>query len=285
MTLVTALEVLATDTWGRLEDSRRLGIRFGEETITDLLLLDLGRKHSSGSQVLQTPKVDESKRGTDWEWWIGSRQRGWLRMAIQAKKMDVPNARYKQLGHKVGHKAGSELQIDVLERYAIANRAIPMYCLYNHVEGSVASSGWRCCDPCVEISQLACTITTSSVVRRAMAKRGGRNFASLHASSEALPWRCLAKCKRLRVACPLPGAETNQPREPRHVQLLEDQEIHIHGNLPAVVEAAMNTGRMEHFDNASYDSNVGLYPRRVVVSELPVLEAAPPNAISTPRSA
>jgi hypothetical protein len=43
-TLVSILEALARDTWERLNDARALSVRFGEETITDLLLLDIQRR-------------------------------------------------------------------------------------------------------------------------------------------------------------------------------------------------------------------------------------------------
>lgn len=84
MTLASVLECLSVDTWERLRDSIDLGIRFGEETITDLLLLDLKRKNPPRTRVLQTPKSKEKDQGTDWEWWIGSPRLRWLRFAVQA---------------------------------------------------------------------------------------------------------------------------------------------------------------------------------------------------------
>ncbi len=46
MTLASTLESLSVDTWERLRDARTLNILFGEETITDILLLDLKRASS-----------------------------------------------------------------------------------------------------------------------------------------------------------------------------------------------------------------------------------------------
>ena len=63
------LEGLSVDTWERLRDAKTFDVRFGEETITDLLLLDLKRKAFQTTSVIQTSKYEEKNTGTDWEWW------------------------------------------------------------------------------------------------------------------------------------------------------------------------------------------------------------------------
>ena len=68
--LTSLLEDLAKTTWHRLHDARELSIRFGEETITDLLLLDLRRSQPINAAIIQTPKSDEAVSGTDFEWWL-----------------------------------------------------------------------------------------------------------------------------------------------------------------------------------------------------------------------
>jgi hypothetical protein len=143
VTLCAVLEALAVDTWERLRDSQSLEIRFGEETITDLLLLDLKRKNPARTRVIQTPKPKEKDQGTDWEWWIGSPRVPWLRFAVQAKKLNLKSSRYDGLKHQVG----SALQIDLLEKYAARNRAIPLYCFYNHRHPPATKKAWRCGQP------------------------------------------------------------------------------------------------------------------------------------------
>lgn len=71
-TLRLILEALARETWHRLQNAGDLSIRFGEETITDLLLLDLRRMKPLTAEVIQTSKSQESVSGTDFEWWLGS---------------------------------------------------------------------------------------------------------------------------------------------------------------------------------------------------------------------
>ena len=60
LTLETILANLSKDVWERLRDVKALArarsIRFGEETITDLLMLDLNRQAATMSIFTQTPK-------------------------------------------------------------------------------------------------------------------------------------------------------------------------------------------------------------------------------------
>ncbi len=69
----------------------------------------------------------ESVKGTDWEWWIGNRTHGYLRYAVQAKKLDAKTNRYSSLNHKVGVGSKTLFQHDILEKYAHVNQAIPLY--------------------------------------------------------------------------------------------------------------------------------------------------------------
>ena len=66
-------------------------VRFGEETITDFLMMELYVQGSMLAHFKQTSKPDEAMWGTDFELWIGSEQLGWFRLAIQAKKLDFEN--------------------------------------------------------------------------------------------------------------------------------------------------------------------------------------------------
>jgi Family of unknown function (DUF6615) len=196
-TLRETLEELAVDVWEHLRDAQSLDVRFGEETITDLLLLDLKRQSSAHIRVFQTRKHLEALQGTDWEWWIGSDRVGWLRYAVQAKRLQINSGQYRSLGHRIGH-ARHALQIDALNKYAAANFAIPIYCFYNFVSGRAAVRAWQCCQQLVEEQQLGCTITPSHIVQRALAKYGGKNLRWIHSHRQSIPWRCLVGCPRVQ---------------------------------------------------------------------------------------
>lgn len=194
MSLIKFLEGLAEDTWERVRDGHALGIRLGETGLTDLLLLEIKRTNPPHLRVFKTPHHLESSCGTDWEWWIGSNQTGWLRYAVQAKKLYLPSHAYDALGHTVGGVP----QVDVLEAYANANRAIPIYCFYNYSDWVNLATCWQCNLPRQD-AQLGCTITPSFIVRHALAGRGTRKFESIHAYPQTIPWRCLLKCPLLHL--------------------------------------------------------------------------------------
>ena len=259
MTLIALLENLASDTWSRLRDSQSLQIRFGEETITDLLLLDLKRLNKTQSQIIQTPKSKEKSLGTDWEWWIGSPRIGWLRYAVQAKKMNLKTSRYDGLSHKVGVIK----QIDLLDRYASNNNAIPMYCFYNYSRNLATKQAWQCCSV-FQQDQLSCTVAPSNIVRKAINQHGAKNFCWFHMKPQTLPWRCLVKCQHVKS---LYKRTINYSKRRDAAIRLFGHEVKLYDRLPREVERGREIGQIDRFSNMSYDNNLSLYPRRIVVLE------------------
>jgi len=274
--LKSIFEALANDTWQRLRDSRALEIRFGEETVTDLVLLELKRSQIPGIEVLQTNKKAESNQGTDWEWWLGSPQSGWLRFAIQAKKLDPTTFRYSKLSHKVSET----LQIDILERYAQLNKAIPMYCLFNFVEGQPLAHSWQCCQP-PDTPQLGCTITPLRVIRQAMESHGCRTFSWIHQQPQSLPWRCLARCASVRqLLGDVNGSLIHGPENSERFMW----PAHRHPELPVEVARGRDRGRVTEFHEESYKAAAARYPSRIVVVDIDSLPQTPPNMPLQPTS-
>ena len=63
---MTPAEKIADDTWHKLKEARNLTVRLGEETLTDLLILDLKRHETTHKfWVFQTTKKQEASSGTD----------------------------------------------------------------------------------------------------------------------------------------------------------------------------------------------------------------------------
>lgn len=121
------LNTVCDDVWNSIGNGKRYGISQGEETLTDNILLYLASQNLPEIKTIQTPKDKESVKGTDWEWWIGNRSQGYLRYAVQAKKLDSKSNRYASLNHKVGVGPNALFQHDILEKYALANHAILLY--------------------------------------------------------------------------------------------------------------------------------------------------------------
>ena len=190
--LDSLLAKLSGETWERLRDAMQLSVSFGEETVTDLLALDINRHGLTTTTFDQTTKPEEAVIGADYEWWVGHDSIGWIRLLVQAKKLRLGLDQYN---FRHTNKSGFQ-QIDQLETCARKLRALPTYCLYNYSEDADEDSHWRCEHKKYDQGDLGCTLVSSKTVRRLI--RGQKNFNHLHRYGRAFPWRCLASCQSLR---------------------------------------------------------------------------------------
>jgi hypothetical protein len=156
------LEDLARRTWHRILDGHFWDIRQGETTISDYLLLEIARAKSPSIEIIKTSIRKEANQGTDWEWWVGSPRRGWIRYAIQAKRLGFPSGRYETLRHKVD---STSFQVDILINYAKDNNAVPLYCFYNAINKSFPKQYWHCCSNPFELEQLGCTLARAEDIQ------------------------------------------------------------------------------------------------------------------------
>jgi len=266
--LIQLFENLAERVWFRLRDSMNLGVSQGEETISDILLLDIVASGINRIHIRKTPKHLEREKGTDWEWWIGSNQIGWIRYAVQAKKIDINN-RYPNLTHK--HPNDGEMQIDILERYAAANQAVPIYCLYNYCDLPNLQNYWQCCNAFNE-PLLGCTVTPLSTARHAIETHGGKNFCSIHLDERTLPLRCL-------VACPDLGTlynNINNPMQAFNMAMQKfGQEIRIFESLPAFLTAGINDENFGQDFDDFYSPDINILPKRIMSVEISTEHNAP----------
>jgi hypothetical protein len=257
-TPVAVFEELARHTWSRLADGHAFGVRQGEVSISDYLLLEMARERLPTIHILKTPAHLERLKGTDWEWWIGSRANGWLRYAVQAKRLQYPSDYYDQLGHRVRKR----LQVDLLTEYARANKAIAMYALYNSTRDANASRFWNCNLP-FEKEQLGCTVVSAGVVSKSVKTRGGRTLQYLHTGTGALPWRCLVRCPLI-----LSAYTANSSPGPATSPLFENQMVTVHRVLPPLFDAAIETGELESLDTEFFSPDVGMYPYRIAIIDI-----------------
>jgi hypothetical protein len=250
-------EKAAHDTWKRLKASLELGISQNETTITDIILLDLKAAKCPFLHVIKTPQNLESSQGTDWEWWIGAHNVGWLRYAVQAKKVGLSSLRYDDLAHKVNGK----LQLDILRSYSSTNRALGRYCFYNYTNSVQQKKHWHCCNIPYDSSQLGCSIATLNTVDKAIKTRGCRNFDFIHSESSTLPFRCLVTCPMILSV--YGGATRFSPG-------FEDYEsVHIFESLPRNIQEGIETGSFEGWDSDFYSNEIWYRPERILVAELP----------------
>lgn len=188
---------IADRVWREIGEAERAGLSYGEETITETILLQLNQNHSVNVQIKAFSKqVEEPKNGSDWEWWIGKKGR-WLGMRIQAKKIKLPNEIFHRL-QTYKTKSMSDTQIDTLIKVAQADRLNPAYCLYVH--SRKIAPLWRksmsCFVPWHWPNQFGCLIADAAAVK----STGSNKLADL--AHVCLPWHHLV-CEWL--PSPYPG--------------------------------------------------------------------------------
>jgi len=255
--LHTHFEVASSHTWQTLRDAKEFRISQGEETITDNLLLYLLRQKLPRLHLIKTPKDKEAMMGTDWEWWVGSRMRGFIRYAVQAKKLDAETHRYLKLRHEVQTPRGPERQDSILKRYATANDAVPVYALYNYLDLPDFKPYWNCPLP-LAVEQVGVTVTSLANIEHAIANRGCRSFESLHSCGNTVPLRCLAICPSFHPAKFRVGS-----RQIFNVQ----SEIKLYSSDEIWPLLNPDQQELREFPAALYSSEVGIYPRHIAVAE------------------
>jgi hypothetical protein len=177
---------IANRVWREIDEADRAGLSYGEETITETILLELNRNHSVNVRIKAFSKqVEEPKNGSDWEWWIGKKGQ-WLGMRIQAKKIKLPNEIFHRL-QTYKTKSMSDTQINTLIKVAQNDRLNPAYCLYVH--SRKVAPLWRgqarCFAPWHWPNQFGCLIGNAAAVK----STGSNKLADL--AHVCFPWHHL----------------------------------------------------------------------------------------------
>jgi len=133
-TLCATVQKLARMTWKYIEDGEGSGLRISEESITEVNLLHLWRKHSQ--HVFTTKysrRIEGTSTGADWEWWLTNvGQTKWLGLRVQAKR--ILDDKYAH----INHFSRGQYQIDRLIGSAStttagdSRRREPVYIFYNY---------------------------------------------------------------------------------------------------------------------------------------------------------
>ena len=111
----------------RLDQARRLGMPFNEETITESVLLKLSRRLAPEIDIKAYTKAEEKETGADWEFCFRSAcSRKKYGVRVQAKRL-YKNGQYGAIGGI--EKADS--QHDRLVQAVYTNGIVPIYVLYN----------------------------------------------------------------------------------------------------------------------------------------------------------
>lgn len=233
--------------------------------------------------VLKTTKFFEAQSGIDWEWWIGDDRSGWLRFAIQAKKIG-PNGRYDALKHHVNLPHGRKMyQHNLLKRYAKAHGAIPLYCLFNSSINFDKNRHWHCSSH-EEPEQLGCTLVPVKRIEEAIRKRGCRTFDYIHRDPNTFPWRCLFCPKCAGLSALLISSRFSTGRLPRRYFDLPPilaRAKATDGILRPEDEADLPLEESSQRVNENAQSNLLIRPRRIMLIETNLSEISEEIGILT----
>ena len=203
MLMQTPAERAASRTWTVLGQAEQLRTRFGEESLTDLLMLEmLPHQRARGFWLFSTTKPAEGVCGGDLLVIVRHQPRNWSLLALQAKKL-YPNDRYQTLGG-----IESVAQLGRLERFARQLRAIPLYLLYNHTDAADPEVHWHCPKQ-FAADQLGCTLVPSWHIDQMIQPWTSRSFDLAHSITESMPWRCVFDCPDAIASLAVPASKAS----------------------------------------------------------------------------
>lgn len=196
-TLCDTFRSRALWTWDTLARGRSVDCQIGEETLTDLNILELKTRHSSEIYSRTFTKHEEGWNGADWEWWFTGSSRKWIGFRVQAKVIDIRKDTFTHLHYyKKDEDRGQHYQCDFLIENALQKQksffCIPLYCLYSNWVG-ISQFSWNCKTYYPVEESYGCSILSAFIVRYLRdERRKSTHFKTL--LNYMNPWHCLVCC-------------------------------------------------------------------------------------------
>ncbi len=196
-------DMLDAATYPRSYTQVRTQLQYGEETITERLLLDLTRRLSRPGRRLALRVISiahdksrgsqyaEPKSGADWEWLFGSREKKWFKLRVQAKCAKSPPGAwgYNAIGKLRSN--GKSYQIDDLIRDA-GRDYWPIYAFYDSRFLTGGTLGY--CKACPRTDRVFRGVTYADA--RSIRKLKAANALDLDSVRRvAAPMPCLVDCR------------------------------------------------------------------------------------------
>jgi len=120
---------LSKKTCFKIDQSRLVNFQQKEETFTDNNLLNLKVNHPNEIHIRVFSKLEESKNGSDWEWWLTDGY-FWAGFRVQAKVINIEHDRFEHL-HYQGKDSISQSEKLIFQASVPGEiPRIPIYCLY-----------------------------------------------------------------------------------------------------------------------------------------------------------
>ena len=213
LSLQDALRQLAGSAWAEVEAGDRVGLRLGEEALTDYLLMRLAGAVPDRVSVQKYRRHEEAQHGADYEFGLGNRGR-FARLRIQAKRLDltspiVPTYRYKELW-KIRKKSARPptYQFDALMAAARGAplQAFPVYAFYNAWDvGRIGAAASLCKTALPQVDLLGWTLVPARLIGRLPRTAAGPEVREVN------PWAhsvacCIGEVDAVRRNTPLADA-------------------------------------------------------------------------------
>ena len=127
---------LSANIWRLRGEAKRHGLRFNEESATEVFLLDLASQFPGNVKIVPFNRREEGRIGADWAWAFVGPDGQWCQgMLVQAKRLDDDDREYPELFYRPPAK-GSQPPIAQLDRLIDNGRRLglpPVFALYNHL--------------------------------------------------------------------------------------------------------------------------------------------------------
>ncbi len=177
---------ISVRTWNLLGNAFEHDITVGEETITDINLLELKMRHPN-LIVKKLTRHQEARIGADWIWAIIGKNGRVFLLYVQAKKL-FPNERYNYLYHGQYRLR----QVNRLIYNSIINSypAYPIYTFYNYFNDNNRFIQCNCGD-LNPIELYGCSIADAFIVRNHIVHGQNRLVDLLQ---HQYPWSCMFCC-------------------------------------------------------------------------------------------
>jgi hypothetical protein len=124
---------LAQTSWKRRESAKRHRLFFGEESITETILMDLADRFPGQVHIVPFNKYREGQYGADWAWAFENADRSQvLPMLVQAKVLDINDYEYPEINRTIGKS--KVRQINRFIATATKWEWPAVYAFYNHLD-------------------------------------------------------------------------------------------------------------------------------------------------------
>ncbi|MBL8124055.1 MAG: hypothetical protein JNJ39_08115 [Blastocatellia bacterium] len=194
-TICSTFKRLAIETWCRIDLGRTVGFQLKEETITDLLLLELKARHRNGILIKEFNKREEGINGADWEWWLYGYGK-WLAFRIQAKVLDTKTGNFTHLHYPPSNSSQSQNDRLINDACKQNFHMRPLYCLYLNTDDRAL---FRKMTQRARVAELfGCSLLSAFEVRRL---RSSRQKSLVSVESKMVPWH--------RLVCPTSASSRN----------------------------------------------------------------------------